>query len=76
MAEIYSRYFPAEIQLHSYENGTSLARKLDNWDMLERFFKKHRIDITKDEISPVLHQREGGACAMIEHMYAMLTNRV
>ena len=38
-AEILSRYFPADVQMHSFENVASGERKRANWDVLDRFFK-------------------------------------
>lgn len=38
-AEILSRYYPADIQMHSFENVTSIERKKANWVVLERLFK-------------------------------------
>jgi len=38
-AEILSRYFPTDIQMHSFENVTSIERKRSNWNLLQRFFK-------------------------------------
>lgn len=39
VAEIFSWYFPQEVTMHSYENGTSLKTKLGNWGQLQRVSK-------------------------------------
>jgi hypothetical protein len=36
VAEIFSWYYPQEITMHSYVNGTSLEAKLGNWSQLTR----------------------------------------
>lgn len=40
VAEIFSRYYPSELAMHSYDNSASnAARKLDNWSLLSKFAK-------------------------------------
>ena len=34
VAEIFSWYYPQEIQMHMYNNGQSLESKQKNWDLL------------------------------------------
>lgn len=36
VAEIFSWYFPQEIEMHSYDNGTSLPSRQGNWNQLQR----------------------------------------
>jgi hypothetical protein len=45
-AEILSRFFPADIQMHSFENVTSLERKKANWVVLEKLFKVGRTHVS------------------------------
>ena len=40
VAEICSRYFPSDINMHSFENGASLKVKASNWDALVRFCRR------------------------------------
>jgi hypothetical protein len=39
IAEVLSRYYPSDIEMHSFENVTSMERKRANWVVLEKLFK-------------------------------------
>ena len=45
-AEIFNRYFPEEIEMYSVDNGFKLSIKQNNWEFLQRFFNKKKIQIT------------------------------
>lgn len=54
MAEIFSWYFPQEIEMHSYDNGTSLPSRQGNWSQLQRVSKlitKHIFNSAQTNIS-------------------------
>ena len=38
IAEILSKYYTADIQMHAFDMGTGTGAKKNNWEMLERFF--------------------------------------
>lgn len=75
VAEIFSRYYQYDIQLHSYDNGSSLKKKLDNWHLLEKFYRKQNIAISREMIDGCIHNKDGAALEMIEYTYSALTNR-
>ncbi|KAL4230774.1 spermatogenesis-associated protein 4 [Mactra antiquata] len=76
IAEIFSWYFPQDIQMHSYNNGKSLDSKQKNWDLLNNFIKRHRLEIPAEIIDGTIHCKEGAAALLLERMYEILTNRV
>lgn len=42
-AEVLSRYYPGDIEMHSFENVTSVERKRANWVVLEKLFKVRQL---------------------------------
>jgi hypothetical protein len=47
IAEIFSRYHPGKIQMHSFDSSQSALRKKNNWDLLELFLTKNNVAIEK-----------------------------
>jgi hypothetical protein len=75
-AEIFSRYYQSDIQMHSFDNGLSVKRKLDNWQQLNTFFLKHDIPLTsKQLIEDVVHCKDKAGCSFVCDMYRFLTAR-
>ena len=76
VAEIFSRYYVADVEMHSYDNGSNLTRKLDNWGQLKRFFAKKGIEIPPVLINDVVHCKSVEAPAeLIALVYTLLTGR-
>ncbi|XP_015763534.1 PREDICTED: spermatogenesis-associated protein 4-like [Acropora digitifera] len=75
VAEIFSWYFPEEIEMHSYDNGKSLPSRQGNWSQLQRFFQRHEFDIPKEVIDGTIHCKPNAAALLMERIYSLLTNR-
>ncbi|KAL0231388.1 hypothetical protein GEMRC1_010792 [Eukaryota sp. GEM-RC1] len=75
IAEIFSRYYPQDIQLHSFENGHSAARKKDNWSLLCRVFVKRQIPFSNSLIDDVIFCKPGAALSLVNEFYSFLTKR-
>jgi len=76
VAEIFSRYYVADVEMHSYDNGLSLTKKLDNWQQLKKFFAKNNITIPPNLIDDVVHSKSQEAAAeLISIVYSLLTGR-
>jgi len=76
VAEIFSWYYPQDIQMHSYDNGTSLPTKLGNWSQLQRFFVKKNLEIPKGMIDGTIHCKIGAAELLLHTIYTLLANRL
>ncbi|KAH9519883.1 spermatogenesis-associated protein 4 [Bulinus truncatus] len=75
VAEIFSWYYPQEIQMHSFYNGESLAQKKQNWYLLKNFILRNSFDIKMNDIDGTIHCKEGAAVLLVESMYEILTNK-
>ncbi|XP_075716348.1 spermatogenesis-associated protein 4 [Rhinoderma darwinii] len=74
-AEIFYWYYPDDIQMHSFDNGTSLATKLGNWSQLEKFFMKRKLNVSKELIDGTIHCKPGAAEILVQEIYVMLTHK-
>uniref|UniRef100_A0A7S0E7K1 Spermatogenesis-associated protein 4 n=1 Tax=Hanusia phi TaxID=3032 RepID=A0A7S0E7K1_9CRYP len=75
VAEIFSRYFPHDVQMHSYDNGMSLQKKLANWELLQKFFMKKGVPISREMIDQVIHCKDNASIPLLETIYTCLTSK-
>eukprot|EP00111_Clytia_hemisphaerica_P018781 TCONS_00055543-protein len=75
IAEIFSWYYPKEIQMHSFDNGTSIETKTGNWSIITRFFQRQEFVIPREEIEGTIHCKPAAAQLLVQRIYAILTNR-
>ncbi|XP_040822153.1 spermatogenesis-associated protein 4 [Ochotona curzoniae] len=75
IAEIFSMYYPQDVQLSSFENGTSLRVKLDNWAQLEKFLARKRFKLAKELIHGTIHCKDGVPEILVEEIYTLLTHK-
>ena len=48
----------------SFDNGSSVKRKLDNWQLLNKFFLKHQIPLgDKELIESMVHSKDKAVAA-------------
>jgi len=59
----------------SYDKGTRLATKIDNWEQLFKVFQKNSIPFQKAEFDQVIHCKDGAAFMFLYKMYQILTKR-
>ncbi|XP_007528338.1 spermatogenesis-associated protein 4 [Erinaceus europaeus] len=75
VAEIFTIYYPWDLKLSSFQNGTSLKVKLDNWGQLEKFMAKKRFKLPKELIHGTIHCKAGVAEILIQEVYTLLTHQ-
>lgn len=75
MAEIFSRYDEKNIQMHSYDNGTSVVVRKDNWNQLKRVFRRRGFEFDPAELDAIIHCEPGAVVPFINRVYEFLTSR-
>eukprot|EP00240_Pyramimonas_obovata_P013760 CAMPEP_0118935574 /NCGR_PEP_ID=MMETSP1169-20130426/15718_1 /TAXON_ID=36882 /ORGANISM="Pyramimonas obovata, Strain CCMP722" /LENGTH=226 /DNA_ID=CAMNT_0006878625 /DNA_START=251 /DNA_END=927 /DNA_ORIENTATION=+ len=75
VAQLLSRYFPTELQLHSFDNSPSSAAKADNWQQIKKFLKKQGINIPATLLEGTEKGTQGAAHKLIESMYEFFTGK-
>ena len=86
VAEIFSRYHPDDVALHSYANGFSLACKTRNWQSLSKLLRTQHekelkatgastLNISPTIMEGTMHCKPGAAVQLIVIVYEFLTRR-
>ncbi|KAL3139622.1 hypothetical protein ABBQ38_003939 [Trebouxia sp. C0009 RCD-2024] len=69
VAELLSRYFPDDIQMHSFENVTSIERKKSNWHLLKKFFKRYDVPVSKEDVDQVMAAADGAVVKVLQAIH-------
>lgn len=77
LAEIFSRYYAKDVHMHSFDNGTSIKCKRDNFAQLIKLFRKvGLVDLlTEEEAFPIICCEEGASVDFVTKLYEVLTQR-
>mmetsp|Transcript_18671 Transcript_18671/g.22365 ORF Transcript_18671/g.22365 Transcript_18671/m.22365 type:complete len:194 (+) Transcript_18671:58-639(+) len=75
VAEICSRYFPSDIQMHAFDNGSSSAVKADNWTQLRKFFDRRRLQVPQPLIDGTIKGAHGSANELMEALFQLFTRK-
>ena len=79
-AEILSRFYDKDIQMHSFDNGASTQCRRDNWAQLLRFCEKRGVapggtPLTRQEAEEVMSGKVDTTHSLLCRMYAVLSGR-
>ncbi|KAJ3233826.1 spermatogenesis-associated protein 4 [Chytriomyces hyalinus] len=75
IAEIFSRYFPNQLNINLFYSGTGCEQKANNWNQLQKFFKRNDINIPEEAMDAVMKCQPDAAVLFIENIHMLLTNR-
>lgn len=76
VAEVCARYYPNDVAMHSFDNGSSRATRVDNWELLMRFFARMRLaTVGRPLIDAVIDAQDGAAIKLLECLYTHFTGR-
>ena len=75
IGEIFSRYFPSEINTRSFDSGTSRSAKTQNWEYLNTFFQKKEVPGTPKMMDDTMNCRPDGTQQLLDTIYTFLTRR-
>ncbi|XP_061895787.1 spermatogenesis-associated protein 4 isoform X1 [Entelurus aequoreus] len=77
VAEIFSRYYPREFQMHTYSKGISLPDKQLNWNKIRQSLQRLCLLLMDKMVYGTIHCKAGAAELLVQHVYTILTkNRI
>eukprot|EP00884_Botryococcus_braunii_P000328 jgi/Botrbrau1/10296/Bobra.0120s0014.1 len=74
VAEVLSKHYPHEIHMHSFENVTSQHLKMANWRLLDKFYRRHEVCISRSLIEAVASATSDAATELIQILYDFVQN--
>mmetsp|Transcript_9024 Transcript_9024/g.16269 ORF Transcript_9024/g.16269 Transcript_9024/m.16269 type:complete len:240 (-) Transcript_9024:315-1034(-) len=76
VAQIYSRFFPTQVMMHSFENGHGTACKTDNWAQIQKFHSKWQGQpLPQDLITDTIQGAPGAGVVMLCLLYEVFTGK-
>lgn len=77
VAEIFSRYYAKDFQMHSYDNANSTKAKKANWAQLMKIFRKVGLGdlVSEHDAHLIASLEEGAAIGFLCKSYEVLTQR-
>jgi hypothetical protein len=65
----------ADIQMHSYQNGTSERCKRDNWEQLQRVAQCNELQLPPKIVEGTVQGQPGAAVSLLELLYEKFTGK-
>jgi len=75
-AQIFNRYYPSEICMELYSNGTSTNTRTDNYAQLQRFLgRTGKPPLPEKLVALAVRGEVGAGVQLLEHLYELLTRK-
>jgi hypothetical protein len=80
LAEIFSRFYPQDFELHAYDTGSSAASRRANWALLLRTLDRRGLlrgaqEVTRLEVEEVIACVPEATSSVLARVYECLTGR-
>lgn len=75
VAEILAHYYPKDFLVYSYDRGSSLSVKQENWRRIRQSLQKLNVHLLNEVIHGTIHCKQGAAELLVQEIYTLLTNR-